>query len=182
MTRLYVGADESNHGGKKGEIVVAVFSTNNEDSIVGEFKNGRKYTILENWLKLEGRDYRFTILFGDGRNGYSNLPRVVPTLISAYLLANPSLEVNSLGIYLDGIIYKGDKEKLQSSIPGIDKSRVTVNSFTKKGSIQLRGRIRVIKRPICPRVVNMADILANHLFTTRTLEELSQDKRMVVMK
>ena len=41
MTRLYVGADESNHGGKRGEIIVAAFSLNPSDGIVTDFRNGR---------------------------------------------------------------------------------------------------------------------------------------------
>ena len=63
---LYVGMDDSNHAGEdiKGEINLAVFSFEHDDSVVRTFNNRRDYDFASRYMRNPQRDYRFTILMG----------------------------------------------------------------------------------------------------------------------
>lgn len=183
MTILYVGADDSNHAGTtKGEVIVATFSQNPKDSIVTEFKNGRNIGALENWLKEDGVDYRFLLLTKEKyRSNYSNLPYSVPFLIRSYLNDN-LIYLDQLKMYLDGRLEKRDKSRLVEEFFHL-ADQVIVSNFIKKrtqaGKNRKRNQKRTIKRPICPRVTYMADVLAHRLFSSYPLEEILTHKKLV---
>lgn len=171
---LYVGMDDSNHAGEniKGEINLATFSLLRQDSIVKEFPNRRDYSQASKWIRHPKRDYRFTILTGDAETRQNNLVHTGPFLIRSFLKDFPHLDIDSIRLYLDGHLNAGGKASLRSYFTDFD---FTVNNFIKKGK---NRRGHTTKRPICPQLVYMADILAHNAFG-RSLEECFKDPRYV---
>lgn len=164
---LYFGFDESNHAGpdRKGEIVSVTASQNRLDSIVKDFPNTRNYEMFENWLKqYPGNDYRFTILMGDKyryRASSSNLIEAIPMLIAQFI---PS-EVDCIKLYLDGRLSKEEKGFLRNYFSNQEKTSITkviVDNFIKKTS---KNNKRFRKGPHCPKLVYLADVIANNLLS-----------------
>ncbi len=187
---LYVGGDDSNHAGEfpPGEFLVATFSLDKEDSIVIPFPNRRDYARFEEWLENPGRDYRFVVRRTEHhRHSCLNLPAAMPTLIEAFILdemrANGNTRgydpVSQLNVYLDGYLNGAAKAVLRDDllrVKGIQ--RVVVDNFIKK---KTRSDGGVSKRPVCPRVVWMADVLANQLYAqNRGTIRLAGHEKMVV--
>ncbi|MEK6906035.1 MAG: hypothetical protein AABW81_00245 [Nanoarchaeota archaeon] len=177
---LIVGGDDSNHAGDKvGEVIVAIFSHNYEDSIVKRnLKFSRGY--LEktiNWVNSDRRDYRFTLLTEDKyRHSSANLVYVVPKLISNYLEdTNENPEV--LKIYLDGFLSSHGKIHIKKNFPGIN--RMVVDNFIKKR----KENGKFSKKLECPLVVYHADILAHFLFkSTTSIENFLNHSKFVLVK
>lgn len=181
VKNLIVGADDSNHAGKsKAEIIVAVFSQLYEDGIVSSHKNVRNYEECSKWLKNPFRDYRFAILTSEKyKHSARNLEEITPLLVDNFL-GEKTISPLILKIYLDGILSKEGKRFFRekfSKYEGIEE--VAVDNFIKKNK-KINGNLS--KRPRCPLVVYYADILANYLFSQKTFEELSQHKKLVVIK
>ena len=80
---LYIGLDESNHGGNP-EICVAIFSTLQKDSRPRTLDFKRKdYNLLSG---VDKRDYRFLMLFKNQiKESENKLAIVAPSLIIPYL-------------------------------------------------------------------------------------------------
>lgn len=174
MSYLVVGADDSNHAGdSKGEIIVVAFSSLKEDSIVNDFPNHRNYRKMAEWFENPHRDFRFTLLTTEKyRHSHQNLVSIVPGMIRHYLTEN-SLNLNHLGIYLDGRLDIGSREFMRSQFPGIEK--VVIDNFIKKGK---NRKGRTAKHPRCPAAVYFADVLANHLYSNLSFQELSKHEKI----
>ncbi len=174
---LYVGVDDSNHAGTKikGEIALATFSLLYEDSIVSPFKNGREYHQALEWMSQQpnpARDFRFTLLLDDKwRHSSSNLIEVAPLLVRAYLKDNPTLNVDTLKLYIDGTMSSSHKRHLRSEFKDIP--RFVVDNFIKK---RITARGRTSKRPCCPTVVYMADIWARMMLDNKASDILQHPK------
>ncbi len=167
---LYFGLDESNHASrdKKGEIVVAVVSSDREDSIVKSHINRRQNTDFLD--SAEGPyDYRFAILIGEEykhRHSSQTLVETAPYLVEPFM--HPGLR--KINIYLDGVINRHQKDYLRERFSGIE---VVVGNFRKKRN---HGNRMIKKSPLCPRVVYLADSLANSLYHMSSGELLSHKK------
>ena len=186
---LYVGGDDSNHAGEfpPGEFLVATFSFHHEDSIVTEFPNRRDYSRFVEWIKDPGRDYRFVVRRTEHhRHSCLNLPAVMPALVGSFIKdyqkmfagSSDYVPVEQLNVYLDGFLNgqakRGLKEDLRG-LPGIE--RAVVDNFIKKKP----RAMGVSKRPVCPTVVYMADIVANQLYVqNRGTIKLVGHEKMVV--
>jgi len=129
---LYVGLDDSNHAGdSSGEIIIATFSYQHEDSVVKPFKNSRRPSYAERWVKREGRDTRFTILTHEKvRHSSYNLPIVAPFLIFDFLSTAEEIP-DHLKIYLDGRLEKKHKDLLREDFRE-DFPNVVIDNFIKK--------------------------------------------------
>ncbi|MEI6058807.1 MAG: hypothetical protein WCP89_03480 [archaeon] len=187
---LYVGGDDSNHAGDAppGEFLVATFSFDKEDSLVMPFPNRRDYAKFMDWIRYPGRDYRFVVRKTEHhRHSCLNLPAVMPTLIERFIVDEKNLygdsegyePVDQLNVYLDGYLNGSAKACLRDDLRGLRGiQRVVVDNFIKK---KTRANGDVSKRPVCPRVVWMADVLANQLYVqNRGTIKLAGDPKMVV--
>ncbi len=176
---LIVGVDDTNHAHDnrvKGELVLATFSYAPDDSIVRQFSNRRDYEMAQRWLREGDRDYRFTMLTGDKwRECSQNLVYASPVLIRAFLKENSRLGIDGIKLYLDGSLTSQGKKYLRDSFADFPGPRFVVGNFIKKG--KSRGG-RTQKRPICPRVVYMADVLA-HRIGSDSVENVLKDMKFV---
>jgi hypothetical protein len=174
---LFSGFDDSNHAGSsKGEIIVAVFSTIHEDSIVKPCLNRRDYSAVSEWLENPQRDYCFTILTAEKfRYSNQNLALVAPFLLREYLRKNIEFNPQKVKLYLDGRLDARGKSLIRANIgekiPTIPE--IIIDSFIKKGKNR-RGHIQ--KHPECPFLVYAADVLANQLLNMSLNESLTHDK------
>lgn len=166
-TTIYFGFDESNHAGpnRKGEIVVATYSISQEDSIVREWPNRRAYSKVEKWLEDLDNDYQFTILTGEKyrcKSSAANLTEAAPRLVEQILTMPENLfNPEKIKLYFDGGGFgREQKEFLREHFKGLGIDEVIVDNFIKKNKNR-RGKTR--KGPRCPKLVYLADILANHL-------------------
>jgi len=162
---LIVGLDDSNHAAKtKGEIVVATFSRYLEDSLVKKYGKRANYSEAFEWLK--NRDYKFTILKGKRyRSQHTNLPYAAQNLITIYIDSN-NIKLNSLEIHLDGEINPHQESELR-------------NYFMKKGieNTIIRNFVKRYRVHNCPKVIYMADIIANQLY--QEYHRLLKDKNFI---
>ena len=165
---LYFGFDESNHAGpnKKGEIIVCAYSTEHADSLVKTWPNRREYSTVERWLDQEGHDFRFTILTGEKyryQSSATNLTGAAPDLILP-ILTDPEVIFpypDKLKLYFDGGGFRREqREFLRRYFQDLGIKEVIIDNFIKKNKNK-RGKTR--KGPNCPKLVHLADILANHL-------------------
>lgn len=173
---LYVGGDDSNHAGDaKGEFIVAAFSLKHEDSLVKGYPNRRNNQVVSSWLE-SGGDYRFAICAGKKYNGSQNLPLVVPSLIKAYI-EQVDFDVEVLKVYLDGRLDGGFRSNMRKELLGIrGLEKVVVDNFIKK---RIVGK-KTVKGYCCPKVVWLADSLANELYNySGPVSDLLVDERMV---
>lgn len=170
---LIVGLDDSNHAGTtKGEIIAGVFSTIHGDSLVTRFPNKRDYDSLQPFFENENRDYNFTILTSElYRHSNQNLIALAPFLIKSYLKSSGK-NFRNLKLYLDGQMNLDGKRFIRNNIPYFEK--IVVDNFIKKERI----KDKIVKRHNCPKVVYIADTLANSLFRTPA-GELFQNKCFV---
>ena len=178
---LGVGGDDSNHAGdSKGEIIVATFSSLNEDTIVRNFPNSRDYQKTTKWLDSPYRDFRFTMLMAEQyRHSSQNLVDILPLLINSYINES-NLELRKLKIYLDGRLERGGRDVFRrhfSDKCGIEN--IVVDNFIKKNK---NKKGHTAKRPHCPELVYHADVLANMLYSNMTFEELSQHKKFAPLR
>ncbi|MEK6741922.1 MAG: hypothetical protein AABX91_01645 [Nanoarchaeota archaeon] len=178
---LYVGADDSNHAGDtKGEIIVATFSFDRNDSLVRNFPNTRDLKAVAEWLKLPERDYLFSLLTSDSyRHSGQNLIEVIPYLVDFYLDKN-SVQVGNLNVYLDGRLDGGARDHIKKHFMekhGIEN--VVVDNFIKKTK-NTKGRIE--KHPHCPTLVYNADVIANSLYRQNTAEQLFTHGKFIPLK
>lgn len=173
---LYVGLDDSNHAGcSKGEVVVSIFSLIHEDSLVRGWGNGRLISSkLEDFFENPERDFRFTLLT-DERYRYSsqNLPQIAPNLINSYLKDFEG-NIDTIKIYLDGVLKSHERKKLKQQFANI--SNLVVDNFIKKRRIK-KGK-RIVKGHYCPRVVYVADSLANNLYK-EPIGKLLENEKMI---
>ena len=180
---LYIGLDESNHGGNP-EICVAIFSTLQKDSRPRTLDFKRKdYNLLSG---VDKRDYRFLMLFKNQiKESENKLAIVAPSLIIPYLKSK-------------GLENKGDKEEENDKFKEIRifldgrLNRLDAN-FIKKGledyadNVVCRGLIKHKRgrRKITyqqPLIIAYADVLAHHLFFKNSLGELNKDPNIVDFK
>jgi hypothetical protein len=179
---LYVGADESNHGGdSRGEIVLTTFSTKKEDGLVLPQQNRRDLSATELWLR-QGGDYRFTIITynpNDPLQSYNpnkgyNLVLVAPLLARHYLIQKSASEkFDNLKMFLDGNMQGYQRRFVKSDFPDFPNS--VIDNFNKK---QRNKQGKLCPGIVCPRVVKEADTLANLLFT-KPLTELMANPNFV---
>jgi len=166
---LIVGGDESNHASKnrKGEIIVATFSFDQEDSIVQDFGRRRNHSALQKWLASEGRDSRFTIIHDEILTRFQPLvPLVMPYLIDPFLQENPDIE--TLKLYVDGRLTTYQKGYLRGHFEHLVPNFI-IDNFVKKN-----------RNSRCPTSVYMVDVLANRLYKT-PFDQLAEDKRFIPM-
>ena len=191
---LYVGLDDSNHGWDvggspyiKGEVIVAVFSFLQEDSLVVPHANRKDPFGARVLLASPERDYFFTLLTLEKyRHTPSNLPLAAQYLIREYLtrLRAEEQEVTeeerrfpeNLKVYFDGRLTAGQKREVRGDFP--DFPKMVVDNFIKKRN---NGRGRCSKRHLCPRVVYIADTLASDILKSASLESVLSDSRFVVV-
>lgn len=182
QTTLYVGADESNHGGdSRGEIVLTTFSTKREDGLVLPRQNRRDFPQTEKWLS-EGGDYRFTIVTynpSDPLHSYNpnkgyNLVLVAPLIVKQYILQKSASEkFENLKMFFDGNMQGYQRRFVKSDFP--DFPNCVIDNFNKKHRNE-QGKL--CPRVECPRVVKEADSIANFLFT-KSLNELMANPNFV---
>lgn len=165
---LYVGLDDSNHAGeRRGEIVVATFSFNHEDSLVKNFRRKRDFRRAENWLKNSETDYRFCVLMDEKfRHIYTNLPYTAPFLINSFL-KDYSEEVSNIKIYLDGFVESKYRNLLKKSFS--DYPNLAVDYFIKRRGIHN-----------CPNVVYMAHLLSHNLYSKEFPHLSEHEKRFEI--
>ncbi len=170
------GFDESNHAGENpiGEIVVGTYSYDLEDSKKRKFPNTRDSSKLQKWLEEEGHGYKFTLLLGEEyatRSSAKNLTETSPRLIEEILTdpKNPYPIPDTIKIYFDGGGFRREqREYLRNYFKDLGFKEVIIDNFIKKKGSKNRkhrkGSFR--KGPDCPRVLYMADILANDLYNS----------------
>jgi len=171
---LYVGMDDSNHAGEdiKGEINLAVFSFEHDDSIVRTFNNRRNYDLASQYMQNPRRDYRFTILTGERwRAGPLNLAYTAPLLINSFLREKSKLGIDSVKLYLDGYLDSKGRQYIREQFRHVPN--FVVANFMKK---RKNSNGRMCKGPRCPRVVYLADILAHRVLGNK-LEECLMDSK-----
>ena len=178
---LYVGVDESNHGNKKGgEILVATFSILDGDGEIFKQGNKRDYRGSLEYVSEAGRDWNFTVRFDERyKHRGQNISLVLPTLVNHYL-DDFGEEVSEICAYLDGEVRTPARKALLDNLYGLSEvknlERVSVEAFTKKKVTQGSG---VSKRYECPRLVWVADSIANGLYRNEPLEKLLNHRKMV---
>lgn len=164
---LYIGLDDSNHAGKtKQEIIVSIFSTFKEDSIVKKFPNRRDYEKTMNLLKSKKRDYRFLLLPHEiSKSNKYNLPLVAPYLIEDYLNANSIKDYETnIYLYFNGDLKNNWKKILKEDFK--DFKGLEMKTFSSRG-----------KQPL---MVKLADTLANMLYRS-PFNKLSQNKSFILV-
>ena len=171
--KLIVGVDDSNHAGDdriKGEIDFGIFSFHQRDSEVKEFPNRRNYLSFEDWMNVEGRDYRFVILKSPKyHSSDKNLIISTPLLIEKYLDETRYL-VKSIEVNLDGVLRTHERAQLIYTI----QKRTGVKEVVATGFVKKKG----LNKYLCPEVVYRADTGAN-MFFGKKFEELVSDKKLV---
>lgn len=173
---LYVGLDDSNHAGtSKGEIIVAVFSPIHEDSLVKSWGNGRlSSSNLERFFENPERDYRFTLLTDEKyRHNSQNLPQNASLLVNPYL-DSLNGEIDILKIYLDGNLKSRERIKLKEKFTNVPN--LVLDNFIKKKRTTRNNQI--IKGHHCPRLVYIADSLANALYK-EPIGKLLENEKMI---
>ena len=100
---LYVGLDDSNHAGKrKGEIAVATFSFDPEDAVIKNFGKRAHKGEADEWLRLLGREYKFTLLAGRKfKHQHNNLPFATKILVKRFL-SDFDCDINGLELFING--------------------------------------------------------------------------------
>ncbi len=160
---LVVGGDDSNHARTaKGELDVAIFSFLPEDALVKNFPNTRNYGLTQKWLNHHLRDYRSALLTQERyKHSSQNLVETIPRLIRSYM-EQEDVYVQTLKVFLDGILLRGNREKIKKEFAGFRGiENVVVDNFIKKTVNRMK---HVEKHPQCPAVVYHADVLASHLY------------------
>jgi len=173
---MYFGLDESNHAGldKKGEIVVCTYSSNQEDSIIQDWPNRRENSEIEKWLSQEDCGFNFTLLLGERYKHQCsaiNLTEAAPNLI-LHILTDPlsSSTPEKIKIYFDGGGFNREqKNLLRNYFKEIGLTDVVIDNFVKKNKTNREFR----KGPRCPKLVYLADIIANQLYHSPAGELLS---------
>src|SRR3989338_10701753 len=175
---LYVGVDDSNHAGtnKKGEIIVATFSTHLEDSIAKNQINRREAGKAYGWAQSSGRDYLFTILTDErSRRCSYNLVLVAPLLVKEFLKKHSIDDSLNIGLYFDGPLKKYQKRFVCLDFP---EHGASAEGFDKKNFSTQSGK--KTPRIVYPNMVVIADTLAHDLYvTSRPLEQFLTDPHMV---
>ncbi|MFW5846638.1 MAG: hypothetical protein ACOCUU_00620 [Nanoarchaeota archaeon] len=174
---LIVGGDDSNHTGDpkntKGDIIVSVFSQYKEDGKVYAYPNKRDISRVDKWLSYPGRDYFFTrVLNHDCMRSNTVVQTQMPRLIQNYILIE-DIDLNKIRCYVDGRLC-GTRSDLRNKITdstGIEK--VVVDNFIKKTK---NNKGNIMKRPVCPAVVYVADTIANNLFNLSIQELIEHEK------
>jgi len=172
---LYVGLDDSNHAGcSKGEIIVSVFSSIHKDSLVRGWGNGRLTSSkLEEFFDNPERDFRFTLLTDEKyRHSSQNLPQIAPYLINSYF-SKLDTELDILKIYFDGVLKSHERKNLREQF--IDFPNLVVDNFIKK---RREKNKRIVKGHYCPKVVYVADSLANNLYK-EPIGKLLEHEKMI---
>jgi hypothetical protein len=149
--KLIVGLDDSNHAAKRsGEIIVAAFSFDLEDEEVKKFGKRANYNEALEWLNESKRDYRFTILRAKKfRYLHTNLPHTAEQLIQNYIETN-NLKLKKISIFFDGEIQNYQVKNLKNLFNNYE---IEIKNFIKTRGIH-----------VCPKVIYMADILANTIY------------------
>jgi len=176
--RLIVGVDDSNHAGDdrvKGEIDFATFSYRSSDAEIAKFPNRRNYQGFLDWISNEGRDYRFMLLKSNKfRHRLNNLIVAAPLLVEKFIEENHLL-VESLEVYLDGILKLNEKAQLIHDL----QKRTGIENIISKGFVKKQKvESNTIKRYLCPEVVYRADTGAN-MFFTKPFKELVSDPKYI---
>ena len=167
---LYVGLDDSNHStqNKRAEIIVATFSFLKEDSIKQKWPNRKRYDEANRWIDPPKRDYRFLTLEGEEFTGTRfNLCLAAPYLINDFR-SEFEEQIEGIKVYLDGLQLSKHKEILREELRG-EFPKVIVDSFQKRMGV-----------PDCPKVVDIADIWANTIYTDSAGKFLNNPKRVLV--
>lgn len=172
---LYVGVDDSNNG-KYPEILVAVFSTIEEDLFLKNFSRHRDFGLLSRF-QSPNRDYRFTILGKEQIPPKDKISLVLPNLILPYLEQKEHFD--KMIISIDGKLDKVDKNKLKQNLS--DKVGY-INSMGFIKSMQTSKENKKIKFYRQPFIVGLADVKANELFSQHSLSGLLSDLKYIPFK
>jgi len=168
---IYVGLDDSNHAGqgKKGEIILATFSTYKQDSKVQQHPNRRMYNAAQNWMEDEQRDYRFAVLALDKyrKTSQNNIFSAAPALINNFIKYHTNY-FDIANIYIDGRMRGEQKTELKYEIRTNFKE-IIIDNFTKSKKIHK-----------CPKVVWMAHLWAGLILTETSEKMLSHEKLVFV--
>jgi len=167
---LIVGFDDSNHAGdRKGDILVASFSFNHEDSLIQKFKNRKDRTIVSEWFDEDkSRDYRFATLSDRIlRNMQPNLQLVAPYLIEDFLKSYRG-KIKGIKTYFDGIMNSWHKKFLREHF--LEKFEFfSVDNFIKKGNLHN-----------CPKTIYISHVLAHDLYEESFQEIINHEKRVEI--
>jgi len=165
---LYAGFDDSNHLGQtEGEVIVGIFSTKREDRLNQRFPKRRDHQKVKELLQKSWRDFRFTIILEEElkRTPY-NLPLVMPFLLEDYLSSiREKAYPSELTLGFDGELKEREKLILERDLKPIE----TANIFNFTGKTKRH----------CPLPVYMADVHANYLFRTLTVERALSHRKYV---
>lgn len=179
INELIVGGDDSNHTGdpknKKGDIIVATFSQYKEDRVVYAYPNKRDIRRVTKWLEYPGRDYLFTrVLDKDCMRSNTVVQTQMPRLIQSYILLE-NLNLNKIRCYVDGRLWSSGKDLREKIRDATGIQEIVVDNFIKKTK---NSKGNIIKRPVCPATVYVADTIANSLFQL-PLEELIKHHKYI---
>ncbi|MBS3074121.1 hypothetical protein J4447_01560 [Candidatus Pacearchaeota archaeon] len=162
---LYVGGDESNHGGKKREHYVAIytaaFSYEANDTRLVEIPPGRtsqqKKSISE-WL-MEGngnlRDFRFALVhydYGISRRKTITLMDILPKITRRFIKGKRS-QIERIVFHVDGVLNDEQRGRLAKSVEGAE-----VEVYEHPKVIPTSGDVKH------PRIVEVADVLSHIAF------------------
>jgi len=170
---LYIGLDESNHGGDP-EICTAVFSTFPNDAKFDTYKYGKKYDSLLSRLNTPELDYNFLTLYRNQIPENKNkLAISAPSLIIPYLEKIP-FQFHEIKTLFDGRIKIEDKNLI------INKLNPYAKKITCKGFIKYKeGKGKNITYNQ-PKIIPIADTLANHLYN-QSLRQINENPQRVFL-
>ena len=160
--RLYLGIDESNHG-RTPEVFVAVFSKLEQDIL--EHNKLPKRRSNANPLKSMGRrKYSFLLV---NETDFERIPEkeFMGVVASSLIQEEFDKENTHLDVFIDGYLKKSKQiyaKDLISEVHDIPKDYISISSGSKFDQTY--------------KVVNLADSIANHLFRTLHVKDLSKDK------
>ena len=176
---LYVGLDETNHGGNP-ELCMAVFSTLQRDSRPRTLEFKRKnYDLL---LGANKRDYRFLILFRNQiKESENKLALVAHSLIIPYLKSKKLEEdddnnhFKEIRVLLDGRLNSSDATSVKKRLENYADNVICRGLIKHKRG----GRKITYQQPL---IIAYADILAHHLYFKNSLGELNKNPNIVDFK
>lgn len=114
---LYVGADESNHGSKRGdEIIVAAFSLYHGDGRKAHIPIGRDSDSARDYLSTRGKGWLFTL---NGKFARESLTLEVPGLIDYWIRHNDfGKNISRIASAFDGVLSNPEQAQFREEMYG----------------------------------------------------------------
>ncbi|MDP1728742.1 MAG: hypothetical protein Q8L27_00880 [archaeon] len=169
---LYVGLDNSNHAGKRiGEIIVATFSFNPNDSVIQNFGRGKKYEQVNYWFKDKSnpRDCRFGVLIDEKYNHiHQNIPIATPELVLSFLKFL-NFTPQNLDLHIDGVIHSPDRKLLKDAFQGVFQN-IGIHNYIKHQKVHR-----------CPMLVYAAHLVSNDFYSSAGFSEITEHPKFVVL-